>query len=92
MKMKMQMIQLESIVNLIPMKLMKVIDKMRNGMSQECQYCVEFQGIEGMNLKMYLNQLESIADLVQTTMTEFCCILLKNSLLKRELTRESTPE
>jgi hypothetical protein len=58
--MKMQMIQFESIVNLIQAKLMKVIDKMRNMMIQEFQHFGEFQLIEVM---MPLIQFDSIVDL-----------------------------
>jgi hypothetical protein len=42
MNMKMFLIQLESIVNLIGMKFMKVIDNMRNAIIQEFQHYVEF--------------------------------------------------
>jgi hypothetical protein len=41
--MKMHMIQFDSIVNLIQMKLMKVIDIYENMMIQEFQHFVEFQ-------------------------------------------------
>jgi hypothetical protein len=43
MTMKLQMIQFESIVNLIQMKLMKVRNSLRNMMIQEFEHSVEFQ-------------------------------------------------
>jgi hypothetical protein len=54
MKHKMQMIQFESIVNLIQLKLMKVFDKMRNMMIQEFQQIAELQLIESMSHRMHL--------------------------------------
>jgi hypothetical protein len=65
MMMKMQMIRFESIVNLIQMKLMKVIYNMRNMMIQEFQHFVELKLMEVMNIKMLLIQFESIVNLIQ---------------------------
>jgi hypothetical protein len=45
-KVKMQMIQFDSIVNLIQMKWMKVISNMRNMMTQEFQHFVDFDGLK----------------------------------------------
>jgi hypothetical protein len=66
MKMKMHEIQFESIVNLIQMKLMKVICKMKSMMIKEFQHFVEFQLIEEMMMKMQMIQLDSIMIVIQT--------------------------
>jgi hypothetical protein len=56
MKMKMQMIQFGSIVNLIQMEMMKVIHKMRSMMIQEFQYPMKFEYL------MIMKNSESIDD------------------------------
>jgi hypothetical protein len=57
-------------VNLIQMKLMKVIDNDKNMMIQEFQHFLEFQLIEVMKLKMHLIQFESIVNLTQIKFTK----------------------
>jgi hypothetical protein len=52
--MKMQKIQ---IVNLSQMKLMKMIDNMKNILKKEFQHWVESKLIEGMNMKMQMIQI-----------------------------------
>jgi hypothetical protein len=51
MKMEMQMIQFDSIVNLIKTKLVKVIYKMRNILIQKFQHFVEFRLIQVMKMR-----------------------------------------
>jgi hypothetical protein len=51
---KMLLIQFESIVNWIQMKLMKGSNKMKNMMIQEFQHFVEFQLIEMMKMKIHV--------------------------------------
>jgi hypothetical protein len=63
MKIKIQMIQFDSIVNLIQMKLMKVIYIHKNMMIQEFQHVVEFQLSQVMKMKMQMIQFESIVNL-----------------------------
>jgi hypothetical protein len=65
MKMKMQIIQFESIVNLIQMKLRKMIHMMKNLMIQEFQYSVELHWIEMMTLDMFHVQFESVLKLMK---------------------------
>jgi hypothetical protein len=64
--MKMQMIQFLSNLNLIQMKLMKVIHRMKNMMNKEFQHFVESQLIEVRNMmKMQMIQFVSILNLIQ---------------------------
>jgi hypothetical protein len=65
MKTEMPLIQFDSIVNLIQMKLMKVIDNMKNMMIQEFQHSVEFQSIEVVKTEMPLIRFDSIVNLIQ---------------------------
>jgi predicted HTH domain antitoxin len=60
-----QMIQFDSMVNLIQMKLVKVSYNMRNMMIHEFPHFGEFQLIEVMNMKMQMIQFESIVNLIQ---------------------------
>jgi ribosomal protein L30E len=62
---KMQTIQFGSIVNLIQMKLMKVIHNLKNMNNQEFQHFLELSLIEVMNYKMQTIQFVSIVNLIQ---------------------------
>jgi hypothetical protein len=65
MNMKMYVIQFVSIVNLIQMKWMKIINKMKNMMNKEFQHSVESKLIEVMNHKMQMIQFISIVNLIR---------------------------
>jgi hypothetical protein len=54
--MKMQMIEFVFIVNLIQMKSIEVIYKMKNILNKKFQNCVESQLIEVMKMKMEMIQ------------------------------------
>jgi hypothetical protein len=56
MNMKMLLLQFESIVNLIQMKLMKVIHNLRNSLIQEFQYPMKFEDL------IMMKNYESIGD------------------------------
>jgi hypothetical protein len=60
MSIEMFLIQFESIVILIQVKLMKVIKSLKNRTGEESQHFEEFQLIQVMNMKMHLIQFESI--------------------------------
>jgi uncharacterized protein YebE (UPF0316 family) len=62
--MKMQMFQFESIVNLVQMKLMKMIHNDKNKTIQNSQYSVEFELKQVTILQMQVVQLESIENLI----------------------------
>jgi hypothetical protein len=64
-KMKMHLIQFVSIVNLIQMKLMKMIYNRKNIPNQEIEQSKESQLIEVMNMKMLLIQFALIVFLIQ---------------------------
>jgi hypothetical protein len=87
--MKMQKIQFESIVNLIQMKLMKVIHTHKNMMIQESQHFEEFQLIEVMKMKMQKSRFRSIANLTQTRLTGLYGKHSKVSGPKRKPNQES---
>jgi hypothetical protein len=77
--MKMQMSQFDSIVNVIQMKLMKVINIFKNMMSQEFQHSRGFEFISGMNLKMQMlsdtiNAIESLSILTQIALLNSCSL------------------
>jgi hypothetical protein len=57
-------IQFESIINVIQMKLMKVIDNVKSIMMQKFQYFAELQLIDVVNGKMQKIQFESILYLI----------------------------
>jgi NADH:ubiquinone oxidoreductase subunit 3 (subunit A) len=65
MNMKMQMIQFVSIVNLIQMRLMKVIHKMKNRINEEFEQSKESQLIQVMIHKIQMIQFVSIVNLIQ---------------------------
>jgi hypothetical protein len=65
MNMKMHWIHFALIVNLIQMKLMKVIDIAKNMTIQHFQHCQESHLIEAMKMKMHWIQFVSIANLIQ---------------------------
>jgi hypothetical protein len=62
---KMLMIHFVSIVNLIQMKLMKVIYKMKSISNKESQHGMESKLIEIMNMKMQMIQPVSTVNLIQ---------------------------
>jgi hypothetical protein len=64
MNMKMHWSQFVLIVNLIQMKLMKVIHTMKNAMNQEFQHRVESQLTESLKMKMLPIQSASILNLM----------------------------
>jgi hypothetical protein len=63
--MKMFSIYFVSVLNLIQIKLLKVMDKIRNNLIQEFQHCMESELIEGMMMKMLLIQFVSNVNLIQ---------------------------
>jgi hypothetical protein len=64
------MIQFVSKLNLIQMKLMKVIYMMKNMMNKEFQHFVESQLIEVRKMKMHLSQFVSILTSIQTKLMQ----------------------
>jgi hypothetical protein len=70
MKMKMLQIQFVSTVNLIQMRLMKVIHKMKSMMNKEYQHFLELKLIEVMIEKMLAIQFVSSVNLIQIQSTE----------------------
>jgi hypothetical protein len=81
MKMKMQMIQFVSTVNWIQMKLMKVIDKMKNMAIQEFEHSLESIWIQVMKMKMHTIQLVSTVNLIQMKLMKVFH-KMKNSLIQ----------
>jgi hypothetical protein len=80
MNMKVQMIQFVSIVNLIQMKLIKVIYNMKNMKNQEFQHFSESILIEVMNMKMHLIRFVSIVNLIQMKSIEVSKNYSRNSI------------
>jgi hypothetical protein len=87
--MKMHMIQFESIVNLIHMKLMNVIHIWKNMMIQEFQHFEEFQLIEVMKMKMQKSRFGPIVNLTQKRLTGLCGKHSKGSGPKSKPNQES---
>jgi hypothetical protein len=74
--------QCASIVNLIPMKWMKVIHTLKNRMSQEFEHCSESQLIEVMNLKMQTTQFGVIVNLIQMKWMKM--IYIRKNMMNQE--------
>jgi hypothetical protein len=81
MKMKMQMIQFVSIVNLIQMKLRKVIHNMKNSMNKEFQHWMESKLIEVMKMDIEMTQFVSIVNLIQMKLMKMID-MMKNMMNK----------
>jgi hypothetical protein len=78
-------IQFVSIVMDNQMKLMKVIDKMKNKMNKEFEQWKESQLIEVMNMKIQMIQFVSILNLIQTKLMKVIYILKK--IMNKEFER-----
>jgi hypothetical protein len=78
---EMPLIRFESIVNLIQLKLMKVIDTLKNMMIQGFQHFVEFQLIQVVKMKMQMIQFESIVNLIQLKLMK-ALDTLKNMMIQ----------
>jgi hypothetical protein len=83
--MKMLLIQFVSIVNLIQMKLMKVIDTMKSMMNKEFQRWMEYHLIEVMKMKMQMIQFVSIVNLIQMKLINV--IHMMKNMMNKEFQR-----